>query len=144
MIEKKVILLVEDEPADEFLIRRSLEESGLRNPIYSANDGEQAVKLLLPSDGKEGLLPVLILLDLKLPRLSGLEVLGKIRNHPRTKKIPVVILTSSDEPYDIDSCYEAGANSYVRKPVNFDEFAKAVKDVGLYWTLTNEPPQNKG
>ena len=134
-------MIVEDEAADEILIRRSLTLAGLTNPIHAANDGEQAVDLLFPSDGSEGLLPILILLDLRLPRLSGLEVLGKIRGNPRTENIPVVILTSSDEPYDIDTCYSAGANSYVRKPVNFDDFTKSVSNVGLYWTLTNIPPK---
>jgi CheY-like chemotaxis protein len=136
----KPIMIVEDDNKDEILIRRSLDKAGLVNPIYSSNDGEQAVNLLFPSDGSAGLLPILIMLDLRLPRLSGLEVLERIRSNPRTKNIPVVMLTSSDEPYDIDSCYAAGVNSYVRKPVNFDDFAKAVADIGLYWTVTNEPP----
>lgn len=139
MCDMRQILIVEDDPKDELLIRRSLKKAGLLNPIVSANDGERALEVLFPRDGSRGLLPTLIMLDLKLPRISGVDVLKKIRAEEITRKIPVVIMTSSDEPYDIDSCYASGANSYVRKPVNFDDFSKAVERVGLYWILTNEP-----
>ncbi len=143
MYDMKKILIVEDDPKDELLIRRSLKNAGLINPIVVANDGERALDALFPKDGSEGMQPALILLDLMLPRISGVDVLKKIRTEKRTRKIPVVILTSSDEPYDIDSCYTCGANSYVRKPVNFDDFSKAVERVGLYWILTNESPETE-
>lgn len=130
------ILLVEDDPKDELLIRRSLGKAGIGNAIVTAWDGVEAIDHLL-DPGRP--LPALVLLDLGLPRLDGHQVLTRIRAEKRTELLPVVILTSSDEESDIQRSYRNGANSYVRKPVNFDDFLKVVHDVGLYWLLTNVP-----
>jgi two-component system response regulator len=135
----ETILLVEDDPKDELLIRRSLEKAGIGNAIVTAWDGVEAIDHLL-DPGRP--LPALVLLDLGLPRLDGHQVLARIRAEKRTELLPVVILTSSDEESDIQRSYRNGANSYVRKPVNFDDFLKIVRDVGLYWLLTNVPPDH--
>lgn len=140
----KTILLVEDNPQDEMLILRSLKKARIGNRIEVARDGQQALDYLY-SQGEfagagENPLPTVILLDIGLPRLSGLEVLRRIREDSRTRLIPVVILTSSDEESDRLRSYESGANSFVRKPVEFAAFAETVSRLGVYWVLTNELP----
>lgn len=139
------ILLIEDNPQDIFLIERGLKKSGLANPIQVAKDGEQALHQLFGTEAEPPMpLPVVILLDLKLPRLTGLEVLERIRSHERTKLIPVVILTSSDQAVDKLSCYQGGANSFVQKPILFTDFAEKVARIGIYWVATNTVPYEGG
>lgn len=130
------VLLVEDNPDDEQLTLRSLRKAKISNPVFIARNGEEALTLL--ADLKP--LPAVVLLDLKLPKLDGFEVLRQIRTTPKTKTLPVVVLTSSSEDRDIIESYDSGANSYVRKPVNFQRFVEAVSQLGLYWTLVNDPP----
>lgn len=139
MLEKE-ILLVEDNPDDEELIMLSLAEAGIRNPIHVANDGARAVERLFSAGTERDGLPAVVLLDLNLPKIDGLEVLRRIRADERTSKLPVVVLTSSDADEDILASYALGANSYVRKPIEFSQFAAAVRQLGLYWLLLNEPP----
>jgi two-component system response regulator len=143
-VEEKTILLVEDNPDDEALTLRALIQNNIRNKVFVVRDGAQALDFLFARDEFEANdsagLPAVILLDLKLPKISGLEVLEQIRKDPRTKLLPVVVLTSSREEEDMVRSYELGANSYVRKPVDFNEFAKAVNHLGLYWLLINETP----
>lgn len=138
------ILLVEDTHDDEQLIMRSLQRSNITNEVVVARDGQQALDYLFGQGTHKGRdtseLPVVMLLDLKLPKVDGLEVLQRVRADPRTKLLPVVVLTSSDEERDRLDSYGYGANSYVRKPVEFNEFAKAVKELGLYWLVLNRPP----
>ena len=136
-----IILLVEDSPDDVMLTQRALRKNNIGNRVIVANDGEQAINYLLPADGKR-LVPELILLDINLPKLSGLDVLRAIRNDERTRYLSVVVLTTSNEEQDIVSSYDLGANSYVRKPVEFDNFLEAVRVLGLYWLLINQtaPP----
>jgi two-component system, response regulator len=133
------ILLVEDNPDDVALTLRALKKNHILNQISVASDGAEALKFLFDGDGADLTGPGLILLDLKLPKVDGLEVLQRIRADERTKLVPVVILTSSKLEEDILSSYRNGANAYVRKPVNFAEFAEAIKTVGLFWLLLNEP-----
>lgn len=134
--EPKTILLVEDNADDEQLTLRAMRQSEVPNIIRVARDGAEAIDHLFgASAGRR--LPDLILLDLKLPKISGLEVLAKIRQEPSTKTLPVVVLTSSDEERDIVESYQLGANSYIRKPVDFDEFIDAVRQLGLYWLSMN-------
>lgn len=139
----KKILLVEDTPDDEKLILMSLKKSNIGNEIAVVRDGQEALDYLFAAgayagrDGQE--MPAVVLLDLKLPKVDGLEVLERIRADRRTKLLPVVILTSSDEERDRVDSYNLGANSYVRKPVDFGEFAEAVKKLGLYWLILNRP-----
>ena len=130
-----MLLLVEDNPSDEELTLRSLKKHNIVNEVVVARDGVEAVEYLL-DESKQ--LPDLVLLDLKLPRLSGLEVLQRIRTEERTKMLPVVVLTSSSQDEDIVSSYRMGANSYVRKPVRFSDFSEAVRQLGVYWLLINE------
>ncbi len=137
-MKDKVILLVEDNPDDEALTKRALTANNIRNEVVVAHDGAEALEYLFASDRRD--LPTVILLDLKLPKIDGLEVLRRIRADERTKLLPVVILTSSREEQDVVSGYSLGANSYVRKPVDFDEFVKAASQLGLYWLLLNERP----
>ena len=131
------ILLVEDNPDDELLVIRVLRKHNLANEIEVARDGVEALETFFESD-KE--LPTLVLLDLKLPKVDGLEVLKRIRRDDRTKVLPVVILTSSTEEWDLIESYNLGASSYVRKPVDWDEFSEAVRQLGVYWLLLNEAP----
>lgn len=130
------VLLVEDNPADEELTLRSLKAINLANKVHVARDGAEALDFLFGSNSR----PKVVLLDLKLPKVDGLEVLARIRGDDRTHTLPVVVLTSSREEPDIKRCYELGVNSYIVKPVNFDAFVKAVSEVGLYWLLINQPP----
>ena len=138
------ILLVEDNPSDIRLTRRALEQSHITNPLVVAEDGREALDYLFALGAHAGRdaaeLPRLVLLDLKLPRVDGLEVLRQLRANERTRRLPVVILTSSQEQQDIMAGYELGANSYVRKPVDFAQFVEAVRILGLFWLLLNEPP----
>ena len=134
------ILLVEDNDDDADLTEMAFREANLSNPIVRAKDGVEALARLHGSDGNPGDLPVVVLLDLKLPRVGGLEVLKSIRAAEATKHLPVVILTSSDEDRDRIEAYAHFANSYVRKPVNYDDFVNASRQLGLYWTVTNVPP----
>lgn len=143
---KKLILLVEDNPDDEFLTRDALRTGGVAHDVEVAHDGAEAVEWIFnppgaPSSEKRRLLrtPDLVLLDLKLPKMSGFDVLHRIRADERTKALPVVILTSSSEHQDIYRSYLTGANSYVRKPVNFADFVRAVQALGVYWLTVNEP-----
>jgi CheY-like chemotaxis protein len=141
------ILLVDDNPSDIALTQRAMARSAIKNPLVVAEDGQQALDYLFRS-GANALLsaddtPILILLDLKLPRIDGLEVLRRIRADSRTRRIPVVILTSSGEQTDIAAGYDLGANSYIRKPVDFHQFAETVRQLGLYWLAINEPPPKR-
>ena len=144
MPAEKMILLVEDNPDDEALTMRALKQSKLANEIVITRDGNEALEFLFATGKYAGRdvshTPAVILLDLKLPKLSGLEVLQQLRGDPRTRLVPVVVLTSSSEDEDMMRSYQLGANSYVRKPVIFGRFADAVSQLGLYWMLLNEPP----
>lgn len=145
MMNMKSILLVEDNHQDEMLTLRALHRANLANRIDVTRDGQQALDYLFREGefaGREGPdLPAVVLLDIGLPRLSGLEVLERLRADTRTKLLPVVILTSSDEEQDRHRSYANGANSFVRKPVDFAEFAETVARLGVYWLATNEPPR---
>ncbi|HEX4943464.1 MAG TPA: response regulator [Usitatibacteraceae bacterium] len=140
----KPILLVEDNPSDVGLTRRAFEKSAIRNTLVVAEDGQEALDYLF-AEGRHagrapGEAPMLVLLDLKLPRVDGLEVLRRMRADPRTRRIPVVILTSSSEEQDIALGYDLGTNSYIRKPVDFHNFADVIRQLGMYWLVMNEPP----
>jgi two-component system, response regulator len=137
-VTSRLILLVEDNPDDVALTLRALKKNNILNPITVATDGAEALQFLLDGNGTDLKAPGLILLDLKLPKVEGLEVLRRIRADERTKLIPVVVLTSSKLDEDIITSYRNGANAYVRKPVNFAEFADAIKTLGLFWLLLNE------
>lgn len=141
-----IILLVEDNPDDEALTLRALKKNKILNEVVVARDGVEALDYLFGTGLHEGRdvqrHPQLILLDLKLPRVDGLEVLRRIRNDSTTALLPVVILTTSNEDRDIISSYELGANSYIRKPVDFEQFTEAVRQLGLYWLLLNVVPPN--
>lgn len=143
----KTILLVEDNPQDEMLTMRALHRANVANRIDVARDGQQALDYLFCTgefaDRENTELPTVILLDIGLPRLSGLEVLAQLRSDERTALLPVVILTSSDEERDRLRSYEFGCNSFVRKPVDFAEFAETVARLGIYWLATNQPPLEK-
>ena len=142
-MELKKILLVEDDPNDIELTMIALEKNNLANEVYVVRDGEEALDYLLyrrniePCDTSN---PTVILLDLKLPKINGLEVLRQIRANEQLRMIPVVVLTSSREEPDMKEAYKLGANAYVVKPVNFNEFITAVKEIGLFWAIINEPP----
>jgi two-component system, response regulator len=134
------ILLVEDNPDDVMFTLRAFEMNKISNEVVVASDGEQALEYLQPTDESKALRPALVLLDVNLPKVDGLEVLRRIRNHPRTAGLPVVVLTTSNEERDIVDSYRLGANSFVRKPVMFADFVGATKVLGVYWLLVNEPP----
>lgn len=143
----KIILLVEDNPDDVALTLRALKKNHIVNEVVVARDGEEALEYLTATGRHAGravaVLPQVILLDLKLPKLGGLEVLRAIRANPQTRLLPVVVLTSSSEEPDIIASYDLGANSYIRKPVDFNQFLEAVRQLGLYWLLLNQaPPAN--
>ncbi|MGH7283681.1 MAG: response regulator [Polyangiaceae bacterium] len=140
----KVILLVEDNPTDEKLTLVAFKKCGIANDIAVARDGAQALDYLLgdPAGSEPPALPTIVLLDLRLPKIDGLEVLRRLREEERTKLLPVIILTSSKEDEDVAQGYALGCNAYVRKPVDFGEFAQAARALGLFWLLWNEsPPQ---
>jgi CheY-like chemotaxis protein len=143
-MDDKIILLVEDNKDDVDLTLRALTRNNILNKVVVARDGEEALTYLLESnhlkDNPLKSLPVVILLDLKLPKIDGLEVLQRLREHEKTKYIPVVILTTSSEDQDLLRGYRLGANSYIRKPVDFQQFTEAIKQLGLYWLVLNEPP----
>jgi two-component system response regulator len=140
----KIILLVEDNADDEALTLRALKKSNVLNEVVVARDGVEALDYLFASGEYAGRSPTkdpaVVLLDLKLPKISGLEVLLRMRTQPSTKLLPVVILTSSKEEQDMIDSYDYGCNSYIRKPVNFDNFVTAVGQLGMYWLVLNEPP----
>jgi len=144
---EKCILLVEDNPDDEALTLRALRKHNILNEVVVAHDGAEALDYLFATGAWSGRdarqLPQVVLLDLKLPKIDGLEVLRRVRADERTRLLPVVILTSSNEEQDRIKGYGLGCNSYVRKPVNFDEFVDAVKQLGLYWLVLNEPPEGR-
>jgi two-component system response regulator len=143
-MDKKVILLVEDNQDDEELTIRTLKKNNILNDIIVAHDGIEALDYLFGTgkykDRDMSIMPVIVMLDIKLPKINGLEVLKRIRSDERTKLLPVVILTSSDEERDLIESYMLGANSYVHKPVNFSQFQKAVQQLALYWLLLNNAP----
>lgn len=140
------ILLVEDNPDDEALTIRAFGKNGIQNPIIVARDGQEAIDYLYGQGHHAGRdlsqRPILILLDIKLPKLSGIEVLRRIRSCEPTKLIPVVVLTTSKEEDDLVKSYSLGANSYIRKPVDFMQFMEVVRQVGIYWLMLNEPVQS--
>jgi len=142
----KKILLVEDNPNDVKLAIRALKKANIANGVTVAADGEEALDYLFCTGKYKSKdindMPVVVLLDLKLPKIDGLEVLKRIRENKATATLPVVILTSSSEEKDLINGYKLGANSYVRKPIDFDQFAESVKQLGLYWLVLNEPPPN--
>lgn len=141
----RVLLLVEDNPSDEKLTLRALRSANLENPVVVVRDGAEALAWLFGTAGAERPpLPAVVLLDLKLPRVDGLEVLRRIRADARTALLPVVILTSSVQDEDRIRSYTLGANAYVRKPVDFVEFVEAARVLGLFWMLVNEPPPGTG
>ena len=143
-MEEKIILLVEDNPDDVTLTERALKKSHILNKLIVAKDGVEALDYLFGTGSWAGRdmnnMPEIVLLDLKLPKIDGLEVLKRIRANVQTKLLPVVILTSSKEEKDLIDGYSMGANSYIRKPVNFNQFADAVRQLGLYWLILNERP----
>ena len=136
-------MLIEDNPDDTELIKRAFEKSNIMNELLTFGNGEDALAYLFRPDLREEELPQVILLDLKLPKIDGLEVLKRIRNNEKTGLLPVVILTSSREERDLAAGYRLGANSYIQKPVDFDRFAEAVNDLGLYWLVLNIPAPNR-
>jgi two-component system response regulator len=143
-MSQKVILLVEDNPDDEELALMAFEKSNIANEVVVARDGEEALDYLFGTGahvGRDvGLLPQVVLLDLKLPKIDGLEVLKRLRADPRTRRLPIVVLTSSREEQDLIESYNLGANSYVRKPVDFARFATAINQLQMYWLVLNESP----
>jgi two-component system, response regulator len=143
-VTEPTILLVEDNEDDVALTLRALRKSHVRCRVEVAADGAAALDYLVGPGAAARPQPTLVLLDLKLPKVSGLEVLTRIRAEERTRLIPVVVLTSSSEPTDLVKSYALGANSYVRKPVDFDEFAEAARQLGAYWLLINEVPAQEG
>lgn len=146
-MKKKTLLLVEDNPDDEALTIRALSKYNLANQIVVARDGQEALDYLFGEgpyrERDRGELPQVILLDLKLPKINGLEVLERLRQHPATRHVPVVVLTSSNEEQDLLRSYDLGANSYVRKPVDFEQFLEAARQLGLYWMVLNEVPYER-
>jgi two-component system response regulator len=146
--QTNIILLVEDNPDDETLTLRALRKNNILNEVVIARDGAEALDFLFghgPFAGRDVTIqPQIILLDLKLPKIDGLEVLRRLRQDPRTRLLPVAILTTSNEERDILASYELGANSYIRKPVDFEQFMEAVRQLGLYWLVLNVPPPVPG
>jgi CheY-like chemotaxis protein len=146
-LNSKTILLIEDDPSSAALTKRALERARISNSLVVAEDGLDALDYLYGTGAYAGRditdQPVVTLMDLKLPKIPGIELLRKIREDPRSKRIPVVVLTSSNEEQDIAASYDLGINSYIRKPVDFSQFANVVEQIGLYWLLLNEPPPPK-
>ena len=147
-MKNRVILLVEDNPDDEMLTLRAFKKNNIANEVIVARDGAEALEYLFGTGQYEkrdlSIMPAVILLDLKLPKVDGLEVLRRLRADEQTRLLPVVILTSSKEEQDIVNSYDLGANSYIHKPVDFDRFTQAVEQLGLYWLLLNELPPKEG
>jgi two-component system response regulator len=147
VIRSRVILLVEDNPDDVELTLRAFEKSQVLNRIIVVRDGEQAIHYLFSTgphaDRDPAMTPEVVLLDMKLPKIDGLGVLKRMRADGRTRRLPVVMLTSSKEEKDVVSSYDLGANSFVRKPLDFGEFVKAANQLGLYWLVMNEPPPGR-
>jgi two-component system, response regulator len=137
-MQTDVILLVDDNPDDVTLTLRAFKKNNIKNEIVVANDGVAALDLLLPADDATPLRPAIVLLDLNMPRMNGLEVLRRLRSDPATKLLPVIVLTTSNEDRDIAESYAFGANSFVRKPVTFEEFLEAARILGLYWLDINQ------
>jgi two-component system response regulator len=146
-MQSDIILLVEDNPDDVKLTIKALQQSKIGNEVIVAKDGQQALDWLFCNEEYTGrdptIIPVVILLDLKLPRVDGLEVLRRIRADKRTELLPVVILTSSSMEQDLLKSYQLHANSYIQKPVDFEQFVRAVKQIGAYWLVINEPPPGR-
>jgi two-component system response regulator len=146
-MDDKIILLVEDNADDEVLTLRALKKNNISNEVVVARNGVEALDYLFGTGTYAGrnlnIVPQVVLLDLKLPKLDGLEVLRRLRANESTKLLPVVILTSSDEEQDRFNSYGLGANSYVRKPVDFNQFSEAVRQLGLYWLVVNQPPPTR-
>lgn len=141
---QKSILLVEDNPDDEALTLRALRKNNMLNEVSVVRDGQEALDYFFGEKASANPAPTLMLLDLKLPKIDGLEVLRRIRAEPRTALLPVVILTSSKEEQDIINGYKLGANSYIRKPVDFNQFMEAIRQLGLYWLVLNELAPQQG
>ncbi len=143
-MNEKIILLVEDNPDDETLTLRALKKNNILNEVVVAHDGVEALDYLFARGSYAGrdtsIMPEVILLDLKMPKVDGLEVLRQVREDARTRLLPIVVLTSSKEERDMIESYSLGANSYIRKPVDFNQFSEAVRNLGLYWLLLNEEP----
>ncbi len=143
-MENGIIMLVEDNPDDEELTIRALKKANILNEVVVARDGVEALDYLFATGKHEGrdmsVMPLLILLDLRMPKIDGLEVLKRIRGDDRTRRLNVVVMTTSQEEADLARSYDLNANSYIRKPVNFDQFTEAIKQVGLYWLVLNVPP----
>ena len=144
MRKDKILLLVEDNPDDEALTVRALKRHHIANQLIVVRDGEEALDFIFArgafAERDASVLPQVILLDLKLPKIDGLEVLRQIRANELTRNVPVVVLTSSNEEQDIVSSYDLGANSYVRKPVDFEQFIEAARQLGMFWLVLNETP----
>lgn len=145
-MNNKVILLVEDNPRDEALTMRALKKNNIANDVVVARDGVEALDYLMGTGKYEGrdteVLPQVVMLDLKLPKVDGLQVLQALRANENTKRLPVVVFTSSSEEEDMIRSYDLGANSYVRKPVDFEQFSEATRQLGMYWLLLNEALSN--
>lgn len=138
------VLLVEDNPNDAELTLRAFKKNNLENKIFVVKDGEEALEFIFATgryaSRDVNIPPKVILLDLKLPKVGGIEVLKKIKSDDKTKHIPIVVVTSSQETQDIQTCYDLGVNSYIQKPIEFEAFVKAIAEVGLYWIILNKPP----
>ncbi len=145
-MNEKVVLLVEDNPNDILLAKRAFKKFCLDSKIIVAHDGIEALEYLLGNGDENGCkaLPAVVLLDLKMPRMNGIETLQEIRKHRKTANLPVIILTSSDEEQDMIRSYKFGANSYIRKPIDYNKFQELVQQLGLYWLTMNEVPPNLG
>ena len=147
-MEKKPILLVEDNPDDEMLTKRAFKQNNILNEVVVAHDGVEALDYLFCQGVHTGrdpaIMPTIVLLDLKMPRMGGLEVLERLRADPRTELLPIIILTSSMEEHDLVQGYKLHANSYIRKPVDFAQFVESVKQIGMYWLVLNETPPCMG
>lgn len=147
MERDKTILLIEDNPDDEALTIRALEKNNVANAVEVCRNGADALEYLFATGKHEDRdpndLPMLVLLDLKLPKIDGIEVLRRVKNDERTKRVPVVILTSSREESDLAAGYDLGANSYISKPVDFEQFSEAVRNIGLYWLVLNQTPPKR-
>jgi len=143
-MKSKIILLIEDNPSDIKLTKRALANNHILNDLVVIEDGQEALEYLFGTGQYENRdvsqKPALILLDLKLPRIDGLEILQQIRTDPNTKRLPVVVLTTSKEEQDVAASYDLGVNSFIRKPVDFDQFVSAIQHLGLYWLVLNETP----